>query len=821
MVELKLKSRDTLLGAVKRRLGIALGILLCLTVMVGQAAGQKPPEVQTAPSPQASIVIPVAEVATRATEVSNLLRTLQTQFAPSPEIEKIQKELPDARDRLEAKLRRTMKLIQAQPTMEMLQTEEQVWQKSQNEMGGWLNRLTQRATQMQAALGRLADLQKAWSQTLDSTRSGQAPEAIIQQITAILPAIESAQITLQTQRSAILDLQGPVAAEVAKCGTALAEIAKAQRMGVGGPAGKERVPIWSAERWALAREAGFARLGELAADPWEEIEQYLHDSSSGMPIHLGFLVVLSVLFYALRREVRRWTAGEGSPVITTVSERPYAAALIASLLFASSPYSLAPPTVRNVLEVLAIAPMIRLIKPTVDQRVVIGLYALGILFALDTVRHAFAGAILFDQVMVVLEAIAGMAVLGWALAYGNLQRSFAETTGLARLRALRAGASVVLFVLGFGLVAGVLGYMPVARLMVSCVLLGGALALTLSASVKILCGVVAFGFRMRPMRLLHLVRRHRDLLERRVYRFLVWLATVAWLVRVLDYVGLLQPALSLGKAVLGARLERGSINISLEDVLAFGLTVWAAYLLSAFIRFVLEEDVYPRKKVAHGMAYAASRLLHYVILALGLVVGLGVLGVELTKVTVLIGAFGVGIGFGLQSVVNNFVSGLILLFERPVHVGDTVELGKLQGKVQRIGIRASIVRTFQGAEMIVPNSQLVSEQVTNWTLSDQLRRIDLPVRMDYSAPPQKVIEVIEAVAIAHPMVLKNPKPQVLFVGFGDNSINFELRAWTDQFIDWVKIRSELTVAVYDAVQAAGMAFPLSQHEVRLLHDSEE
>jgi small-conductance mechanosensitive channel len=243
-----------------------------------------------------------------------------------------------------------------------------------------------------------------------------------------------------------------------------------------------------------------------------------------------------------------------------------------------------------------------------------------------------------------------------------------------------------------------------------------------------------------------------------------------------------------------------------------------AYLFSAFIRFVLQEDVYPRTKVPQGMAYAASRLLHYVILALGFVVGVGVLGVDLTKVTVLVGAFGVGLGFGLQSVVNNFVSGLILLFERPIHVGDTVEAGNIQGQVQRIGIRSSIVRTGQGAEIIVPNSQLVSERVTNWTLSDQLRRIDLPVRMDYSAPPQKVIEVIEAVANAHPMVLKNPKPQVLFVGFGDNSINFELRAWTDQFTDWGRTKSELTVAVYDAVQAAGMAFPLSQHKVRLLHD---
>jgi small-conductance mechanosensitive channel len=376
-------------------------------------------------------------------------------------------------------------------------------------------------------------------------------------------------------------------------------------------------------------------------------------------------------------------------------------------------------------------------------------------------------------------------------------------------------------ILSAGLVTGVLGYVPVGRLLVSCVLIGGALALALASSVKILCAMAAFGLRVWPLRLLHMVRDHRDLLERRTRRVLGFLAIVAWLVRVLDYVGLLEPTLSFGKALLALKLERGSISVSVEDVLAFVLTVWAAYLLSAFIRFVLEEDVYPRRKVPHGMAYAASRLLHYVILALGFVVGVGVLGVDLTKVTVLLGAFGVGLGFGLQSVVNNFVSGLILLFERPIHVGDTVEAGNIQGRVQRIGIRSSIVRTFQGAEIIVPNSQLVSEQVTNWTLSDQLRRVDLPVGVNYSAPPQKVIEVLEAVAKAHPMVLKNPRPQVLFVGFGDSSINFELRAWTDQFSEWFNIRSDLAVAVYDAVNAAGMSFPFPQREVRLIHDDKE
>jgi len=309
-------------------------------------------------------------------------------------------------------------------------------------------------------------------------------------------------------------------------------------------------------------------------------------------------------------------------------------------------------------------------------------------------------------------------------------------------------------------------------------------------------------------------------LERRIHRYLIWVAIIAWLMRVLDYVGLLAPVLSFGKTVLTAKLERGSISISLEDILAFFVAVLAAFLLSAFIRFTLREDVYPRIGVAPGLSYAISSLLHYVIIALGFVVALGVVGVNLSKVTVLAGAFGVGIGFGLQSIVNNFVSGLILLFERPIHVGDTVQVGDLLGEVRRIGIRSSIVHTWQGADIIVPNAQLISEQVTNWTLSDQLRRIDLPVGVNYGAEPKKMIELMEAVAKAHPSVLKHPPPQGFFVGYGDSSINFELRAWTDQFAGWFRIRSELAVALYDAVYAAGMTFPFPQREVRLVGDQE-
>ena len=274
-----------------------------------------------------------------------------------------------------------------------------------------------------------------------------------------------------------------------------------------------------------------------------------------------------------------------------------------------------------------------------------------------------------------------------------------------------------------------------------------------------------------------------------------------------------------GQAFLNTRLERGSISTSVGDIVAFFLTVLAAYLLSAFIRFVLEEDVYPRTRIATGQSYAVSSLLNYAILAVGFFLALAVLGMDLTKMTVLAGAFGVGIGFGLQSVVNNFVSGLILLFERPIHVGDTVQVGSLQGRVRRIGIRASIVRTMQGAEIIVPNAQLITEQVTNWTLSDQLRRLDLPVGVNYGSEPKKVIELLETVARAHPKVLQEPAPRGLFMSYGDSSINFELRAWTEQ-TNSVQVHSDLTVAIYDAVYAAGISFPFPQRDVRLISNSQ-
>ena len=257
----------------------------------------------------------------------------------------------------------------------------------------------------------------------------------------------------------------------------------------------------------------------------------------------------------------------------------------------------------------------------------------------------------------------------------------------------------------------------------------------------------------------------------------------------------------IGRRVLFAQFDYGEFQISIGNLIELGLTVWGAVLMSRFIRFVLEEDVYHRFALPGGIPYAISKVINYVILLVGFFLGLSDIGVNLTKFTILAGAFGVGLGFGLQNIFNNFVSGLILLFERPVKVGDVIQIDDTAGVVRHIGIRASIITTQDCSEIIVPNGNLISNKVVNWTLSSRERGISIQVALAATADPSVVIEILKGVAAAHRLVLNKPEPQVYLVKLAADSFSYELRVWTNNAEQWVQIRSDLSVCIHAAMLA--------------------
>jgi small-conductance mechanosensitive channel len=291
-------------------------------------------------------------------------------------------------------------------------------------------------------------------------------------------------------------------------------------------------------------------------------------------------------------------------------------------------------------------------------------------------------------------------------------------------------------------------------------------------------------------------------------------AALTWAGLVLDAFGALDEAQSFLALILTTPLTLRTVSISLADVLGFGLTVALALGLSQLIRVVLDEDVLPRFRLGRGVGAAISATARYVILVGGFVLALGAAGIDLSRFTILAGAFGVGIGFGLQNIVNNFVSGLILLYERPVQMGDVVQMGDLLGSVTRIGIRSSTLRTFAGSEVIVPNANLISEQLVNWTLSDPQRRIDIPVGVAYGTDPEKVLQVLREATRAVPYVLADPEPTALFRGFGDSALNFEVRFWTT-FDVYLQAQSAVTTAVCAALAREGIEIPFPQRDLHL------
>jgi small-conductance mechanosensitive channel len=269
-------------------------------------------------------------------------------------------------------------------------------------------------------------------------------------------------------------------------------------------------------------------------------------------------------------------------------------------------------------------------------------------------------------------------------------------------------------------------------------------------------------------------------------------------------------------AVFSHQISIGAVAFSLGSAVTFALVLVAAIAFSRALRFFLSASVFARIDLQRGIAESISKILHYSIVLAGFFFALGAAGIDLSKFTVLAGAFGVGLAFGMQNIVNNFVSGLILLFERPLHVGDNITVGTTSGQVADIGIRASTIRTWDGADVIMPNGTLISNEVTNWTLSDSHRRCELRVGAAYGTDPDLVIRLLKETVTEHPLVRKQPAPTAHAIRFGDSSIDFVARFWAhvDQHVD---VTSEIHVAVCKRLAGAGVEIPFPQRDLNLRH----
>jgi len=275
---------------------------------------------------------------------------------------------------------------------------------------------------------------------------------------------------------------------------------------------------------------------------------------------------------------------------------------------------------------------------------------------------------------------------------------------------------------------------------------------------------------------------------------------IAFLHKILNY-----PLFPIGKEV----------TITLASIIVFFFVLIGFMVAARIITKILFNKLLARINVDDALRYTLTRMTHYLMLVIGAIVAFQFIGIDLSGIVVILGFLSVGIGFGLQNLTSNFISGIILLFERPIKVGDRVTVGDTEGDVEEINIRSTTIRTLNNVSIIVPNSDFISGSVINWSHGDPKVRIDVNVGVSYASDLDKVLRCLREVAEETPDTLSDPKPDVLFRAFGDSAWEMQVRVWVTDPKIHPKVRSSVNSAIVRKFRENGVEIPFPQRDLHV------
>ncbi|HZM15967.1 MAG TPA: mechanosensitive ion channel domain-containing protein [Candidatus Krumholzibacteria bacterium] len=798
-----------------RRLTVVVSIWLLASTEVAQApvawAQLLPAPQDTAEPPAAAALaprpIPPGLISAKSDETAAVLRSMAERHGPDPALEQIRSALPGILGRAEKLLGDTENRLGQQAPPRAMEELERRLLDLRAPLFLWRAKLQRQAHGLDRDLQTLTDLRGPWEATLQLADSTLAATTVAQEAVTSIRAMET---QFDERRAELFTVEEQVRHALGIIQEGLEQIETARERARMQITALDVPPLWSALLHPLGSERQVAQLRAAWQDGKGQAREFVRASRNALVASGVFFLVALVGSVRLGRGLRRRTTPEPElEAAARILTRPVSAAVIASVLLVTIMIPRVPAIVSDFASILLFVPLFRVLPHNLTQR----RRLLAALVAAHVLGVASENVVYLSPLQQLMLLVQGL-VAFWAFLFLVRQRPATRPTAtFARLQ--RGLQWLALILAGGAAVADIVGNVSLAAVVLRAVTLSAYLGLAFYITYHVLQGVVWAMLRHSFLRHSLLVRQHEGLLRRRTLLLLRLALVYIWCKTALQILLLWNVVATGTRRILAAQAHFGEVAFSLGDALSLIVTIWASFLLSRLLRFFLEGEIYTRLSLPRGLPNAFSTGLHYLILLCGFFLAVAATGVELSKFTIIVSAFSVGIGFGLQNVINNFVSGLILMIERPIMPGDSVQIGQTLGEVKRIGMRSSTVRTPDGAEVIVPNAHLIATEVINWTLSDRLRRIDLSVGVEYGSDPQEVLDLLVATGARHPEVLAQPEPSALFLAFGESSLDVQLRVWTANIDQWMRIKSEIALAVYGALQEAGIGIPFPQREVLL------
>jgi len=574
-------------------------------------------------------------------------------------------------------------------------------------------------------------------------------------------------------------------------------------------------PIWSASDSTIRFQNVASYVKSESAESYNILKTYLWSNNILVFLQIAFIIILIIGFTLLRRI---WPTNELNPDSKRETQagyiirHPFFSSLLISILISYFFYSNRPLVLEDFFITLMLISSLVLLPGLLTQKIKIPLILLAILFLLNVIQdylpyHSSADRMIFF--------IQGIATLGLLLIANKIKSEFEFKSIRRRIFTGSIGVFAILLIVA--IVSNIIGSLKLADFLISSTIGMLTVSVLVVTMVIILNSMMVLLIKGKKAQSIPLYEQLKNLIDKRIRPLINLLGLILWLYAALGEFRLLNPFQDLIGKIMDTEFSIASVTISIGAVISFFLIVFFTYILVQFVKNIFKDEWVAKSSLPRGTADALSMLIRYTIIAFGIYLALHSIGLDMNKFGFLVGALGIGIGFGLQNVVLNFIAGLILTFENPIHIGDVIEVDQFMGRVTEIGARATKVLTWDGSEVIVPNGLLISNKVVNWTLTNQKRRLTISIKTPFDADPEKVIDILTEVLQQHSNTHAEPAPMVLFNGYESSALDFTLYCWVE-FSNSLNTKSEIAINAIKALSEAGIAAPMPIQKIKIDHD---
>jgi small-conductance mechanosensitive channel len=736
-------------------------------------------------------------------------REIRTELEADKNVNAIEAGLPQFSDQLNEWWKGEAGTIQQLRSMQRMN--DVLWQLRlyEGQISTWNASLTASSKKWGAQTQTMGNLIETWKATQLSLDKA-APEGIANKIAEVLREGDAVRQLFQEKTARLVAAQGRLAASLKRVDEIRAEIDSVNSQPAVNLLSLNSPPMWKALFSARPATLTSTQFGDGIArlyDDWSRIFQLYRER---LFLHLLLFVLLLAEFFRLRQLSHKPSIVTPTDAERFVLDRSFASAFLVASFLAPLLYSEASPQMLRMILFPVVVPLLMLLPAVFVSQLRRSLYLLTVVYALDFCRYYLPPQGIMVRLLLLAEAILGIAAI-YLLQRSKLFESESLKPREATVRTmLKIGTGLFLG----SIIANLLGALNLAEVLFS------PLVRTLYMGVVIrMMTVVATTFATMAVRspvalMLRTVQESGETVVTNIRKWTNIVAVTLWVLTGLFNFGVLGYVMGIIEDISDAKWNLGAINISVHDVVTFLLVFGFAFALSRSLRFILAKEIFPRFQMPRGVPDVLDLLARYGVLLFGFLLAMVSAGVNLSQMTIALSALGVGIGFGLQNIVNNFVCGLILVFEHPIQVGDSIEVGPHAGRVERIGFRSSSVSTGDGGTVIIPNSELIGSKVTNWSLVDQQRRITLRVPVPIDTDPKTVIDMFQKIAQNNHEVEPYPAPSAALDRFADGSLMFILRCWT-RIERFEAVSQSLTLEINKAFREAGIQIPFAQSDVHL------